>query len=77
MCTTDTLWKERKKKKKGAKGGRTDKLNLSWVINPGCFSIKNEHQPGRRALLASVPTHSVDQGATVGRCCWIDGLHCE
>lgn len=31
--------KERRKKK--AKGGRADKLNLSLVINPGQCSIKN------------------------------------
>lgn len=42
MWIADISWGKRRKK--GVKkGGKTDKLNLTLVINPGQYAIKNEH----------------------------------
>ena len=47
-------WKE-KGEKRAKKGGMTDKLNLSLVINPGKCSIQNEHQPEKLAAAGKCP----------------------
>lgn len=54
-CVQVIFWGKRKGKKRAKKGGMTDKLNLSLVINPGKCSIQNEHQPEKLAAAGKCP----------------------